>query len=91
MNSLPEVSVYIPVESYCATNLLCPDLLFAENRVLKNRKLVKEIFYCALKNRKLVEEIFYCALKNRKRLGRFVLRVLKNRKNFIALNSCIMS
>ena len=63
MNSSPEVSVYIPVESYCATNLLCPDLPFAENGVLKNRKLVKEIFYCALKNRKLVKEIFYCALK----------------------------
>ena len=59
---------------------MCPDLPFAENGVFKNRKLVKEIFYCALKNRKLVKEIFYCALKNRKRLGRFVLRVLKNRK-----------
>ena len=44
-------------------DLMCPDLPFAENGVLKNRKLVKEIFYCALKNRKLVKEIFYCALK----------------------------
>ena len=58
-------------------DLMCPDLPFAENGVLKNRKLVKEIFYCiakinqaltgfstdCLKNRKLVKEIFYCALK----------------------------
>ena len=63
MNSSPEPPVYIPAESYCATNLLCPDLPFAKNRALKNKKLVKEIFYCALKNRKLVKEIFYCALK----------------------------
>ena len=30
-------------------DLMCPDLPFAENRALKNRKLVKEIFYCILK------------------------------------------
>ena len=72
----------IPMEEL-SIDLMCPDLPFAENGVLKNRKLVKEIFYCALKNRKrlgrfvlrvlknrkLVKEIFYCTLKNRKRLG----------------------
>ena len=94
MNSSPEPSVYIPVESYCATNLLCPDLPFAENGVLKNRKLVKEVLYCALqikiyfdsffyrvlKNRKPIERLFYCALKNRKLVKEIFYCALKNRK-----------
>ena len=61
-------------------DLICPDLPFAENGVLKNRKLIKEIFYCALKNRKLVKEIFYCALKNRKLVKEIFCCALKNRK-----------
>ena len=84
----------------CATNLTCPNLLFAGNiltgffyGVLKNRKLVKRLFYyvlkirkrfdrfasLALKNRKLVERLFYCVPKIRKRFDRFVLRILKIR------------
>ena len=63
MNSSPEPPVYIPVEIYCATNLLCPDLPFAENRALKNRKLVKEIFYCIAKINKSFDRFFYRLLK----------------------------
>ena len=48
----PEPSVYIPVESYCATNLLCPDSPFGGNGVLKNRKLVKEFSIARLKTDK---------------------------------------
>ena len=64
-----------PPQGKPSIDLMYPDLPFGGNRVLKNRKLVKEIFYCVL--------------KNRKRLGRFVLRVIKN-FDFIALISCRM-
>ena len=52
----PEPSVYIPVESYCATNLLCPDFPFAGNGVLKNRKLVKEFSIARLKTGKALTD-----------------------------------
>ena len=63
MNSSPEPPVNIPVEIYCTTNLMCPDLPFAENRALKNRKLVKEIFYCIAKINKSFDRFFYRVLK----------------------------
>ena len=94
MNSLPEVSVYIPVESYCATNLLCPDLPFAENGALKNRNWLKKFSIVHLKtgnwlkkfsivhlkNRKLLKEIFYCIAKIKIYFDSFFYRVLKKQE-----------
>ena len=60
MNSSPEPPVYIPVESYCATNLLCP---FQKREHLKTGNWLKKFSIVHLKNRKLVKEIFYCALQ----------------------------
>ena len=61
-------------------DMMCPDLPFAENGVLKNRKLFKEIFYCALKNGKLVKEIFYCTLQIKIYFDSFFYRVLKKQE-----------
>ena len=91
MNSSPEPSVYIPVESYCATNLLCPDLPFAENGVLKNRKLVKEIFYCALKKTgNWLKKFSIVRFKSKYILTAFSTECLKNRKPIERLFYCAL-